>query len=277
MSQEKRVKRIETSLTPKQAVLLWLKESQQLGLVAYTEKQFNSPMHEAPRTQLTETVGSAVSEKLRKQGMKAQFISCFARQARKETDFLIVLAMDLQNEVHHECVVNEPYFMLLWEKLKRMLEHLTLQNRFEPEIWELWRGVLILRLRTLLLLRDILGAISERYFDHQPLLFREETTDFEAHIRALEELVKHYNCLKGGIPVWTAIEFNTRVSEFKEQVAYGMRRRVANAKSTTLRDFGESEEAWKMVQPYALASLAQLRASTLKSRSLASLYPYQQD
>jgi len=36
--------------------------------------------------------------------------------------------------------------------------------------------------------------------------------------------------------------------------------RVANAKSTTLEDFGEPDAARKIVEPYALASLEKLRA-----------------
>lgn len=265
MNKEKRLQRIETSLTPKQVVLLWLKDAQQMGLIGYIEQQFNSPMHEAPRARLTEIVGNAVCKTLRTQGMKAQLIMHFAREARKETDFLIVLVRDMQKEVRHECLLNTPYILLLCEKLKRMLEHFTLQNKFEPEMWELWRGVLILRLRTLQLLKEIIGTISERYFDHQPLLFREDTTDFERHIGILEEFVKHYNSLKGELPVWTAIELNARASDFRKQVSYGMRIRVANAKSTTLEDFGELEAAWKLVQPFALAALTQLQES-LRSR-----------
>ena len=262
MSKEKRLKRIETSLTPKQAVLLWLKESQQAGLFAYMEEQFNSPVCEAPRARLTELVGNAVRETLRKQGMKAQFISRFERAARQETDFLVVLVRDLQSEVQRECLFYEPYVVLLYEKFERMLEHFTLQNKFKHEMWEMWRAVLILRLRTLLLLRDIIGAISARYFDHQPLLFREDDGDFEARIRSLEKLVKHYNCLKDGIPAWRKIKSYPRTSEFRKQVTEGMLVRIANAKSSMLRDFGESEDAWKVVQPYALASLAKLRASS---------------
>lgn len=266
VSKAKRLKQIETTLTPKQSVLLWLKETQQMGLVAYTEKQFTSPMCEAPKTRLTEMVGKAVYERQIKQGIAPTIAMNFAREARNQTDFLVLLVIELHKDVHLECTLNEPYILLLNEKFERMLEHFVLQDKSELAAWERWRRVLTERLRSLWRLRGTVGALSERYFDLNPLLFPEDASSLDEHIRALEELVNHCNRLKGELPSWSAIELDPLASSVHDQITPEVAARVANAKSTTLAASGEVEAGWKLVQPYALATLQQLRASTQKSK-----------
>jgi hypothetical protein len=50
----RRLARIETSLTPKQAVLLWLKEVQQFDPDEYRERVMRAPLHEAPQVRIPE-------------------------------------------------------------------------------------------------------------------------------------------------------------------------------------------------------------------------------
>jgi len=270
MSLAKRLQRIETLLTPKQAVLLWLQETQQLGVVEFLEKSFKSPIHEAPRVRITELVAKAVRESLCKQGMKAELIVHAEQEARKQTDFLIVLIRDLGRDVELECTLNAPYIMLLHEKFGRLLEHLTQLDRFESKAWELWRTVLLRRLGDMWQLRETIVAISERYFERHPLLFPEDANKLDQHIHCLEKLTKYYNRLEGGLPAWTAIDVDALVSSSREQVLEEVAERVADAKSRVLRDLGESEAAWKIVEPYALASLEKLRASRSMEEEVTS-------
>lgn len=262
MSLFRRLQRVETSLTPKQAVLLWLKEAQQLGILGYAEKSLNSTMHEAPRARLTEMVGKAVCESLRKRGMKRELILRVEQEARKETDFLIVLIRNLHREVHEECSLDAPYIVLLYEKLKYRLEHYTQRAvKFEPEIWNIWRAILIHRLTCMRQLRETVVAISERYFAGHPLLFPEDANTLDRDVDSLEELTKHYNSLKAGLPAWTAIDIGALASSIREQLSVQVAERVAHAKATTLEDFGELEAGWKLMEPFAFARLKRLRAS----------------
>lgn len=265
MSPLQRLRRIETSLTPRQAVLLWLKEAQQLGFLGYTEKSLSSTMHEAPRARLTEMVGKAVRESLCEQGMKRELILPAEREARKQTDFLIILIRNLHWEVHEECTLDAPYIVLLYEKFKRMLEHYTQRAaKFDPEIWEIWRAILIRRLTRMRQLSETVVAISERYFDGHPLLFPEEANTLDNNIDALEKLTKHYNSLEGGLPAWTTIDVEALASSIREQLSAQIAERVVHAKATTLEDFGELEASWKLTEPLALAELKRLRASREK-------------
>ena len=91
MSFTKRLTRVETSLTPKQAVLLWLKEVQQLDPNEFDEKVFTGPMHEAPRVRIPEMAEKAVRDSLSKKGMKPESVSEAALEAWKQADFMLVL------------------------------------------------------------------------------------------------------------------------------------------------------------------------------------------
>ena len=265
MSLAKRLRKVETSLTPKQAVLLWLKEEQKLGFIERVDKLLKSPAHELPRARITELVGKTVRENLSKQGMNPKLSMQAEREARKRTDVLIVLVRDLQRDVHLVCTLNAPYVVLLFEKLKRMLEHFTEHERFDATSWQLWRAILTQRLSEMWLYREAITEISQRYFDHHPLLFPEDAHRFDLQIQGLEQLVQHYNSLEGGLPEWTAIDSDGIVSFIREQVLAEVEERLANAKSTTLEDFGEREAAWKLREPYVLAMLKRLRATEINA------------
>jgi len=196
----KRLQRIETSLTPKQAVLLWLKGMLELDCVSYLEKSFAASPSEAPRFRIAEMVGQAVSKSLSQQKMKPELTAQVVRDAQKQADVLIVLVSHLQKCVRSECTFNAPHVLLLYEKLSRMLEQFVHQGRFEPEAWDLWRAVLMKRLLTMWQLREAIVAISARYYDGHPLLFAKDESRLNQDIpsvpnEALQRLGKWASCL----------------------------------------------------------------------------------
>jgi hypothetical protein len=251
----KRLTRIETSLTPKQAVLLWLKEAQQLDLKELLEKSFTCPMHEAPPVRIPEMVEKAVCDTLSKKGMKPESIAHAALEAWKQADFLFVLLCDVQQEVMSFSFQNCPYVLLLHEKLCRMLEHFCEDETFDPEAWDMWRMVLIDRLTSAWLLRETIKKVSEKYYDNSPLLFSGDENGFNRSIDSLETLANRYNSLEGGLPLWSAIDFAALSSLIEGQVAAAVGERVAGAKAQTLRALGEWKAAWDLVEPYALAKI----------------------
>jgi hypothetical protein len=188
-----------------------------------------------------------------------------AREAEKQTDFLIVLVWSLPHDVESACILNEPYIMLLHERFMRLLEQFVHHDKFDPVMWQIWRATLIERLCSMWQLRNTIAAISERYFDNQPLLFREQVSKLGDQSQKLEEFAKHYNRLEGELPAWTAIELEGPASSMKERVLAEVAERVAIAKSKSLEDFGESEAAWKLMEPYELAMLDGLRRSKQKA------------
>ena len=141
-----------------------------------------------------------------------------------------------------------------------MLEQYVQCDKFEPVMWEMWRGVLIQRLCSAWRLRQTIEAISEQYFDHQPLVFPEQASKLDEQIQRLETLAKHHNDLEGGLPTWTGIDLDAVASAIPECVIAEVAERVVIAKSKSLEDFGEPEAALKLIEPYEHAMLKRLRA-----------------
>jgi len=102
-------------------------------------------------------------------------------------------------------------------------------------------------------LQQTIMAISDRYFDHHPILFHEHASELNDQIQELEQLTKLYNSLKGKLPVWTEIDITTLACSVREQATEKVAESVAIAKSRTLQDYGEGEAAWKIVLPHMLA------------------------
>lgn len=120
--QERLLEKIETALTPKQAVILWLKESRGRGLASDMERVFSQPIAEAPRTRIPLMLAEALRKSVRKRGVSEERIAHLIREAQKEADFLLVLARKLEEAVEFERLQHPAYFLLLREKFKRLLE-----------------------------------------------------------------------------------------------------------------------------------------------------------
>jgi hypothetical protein len=258
---DQRLQRVETSLTPKQAVLLWLKETLELGFRGFFEKILTSPSDQLPRARISQNVAKAVRETLTTQGMGPEVIARAVREAQKEADFLIVLIRGLQKDVQLTCELNAPYVVLLYEKLQRMREQIVRGSGFEPTAWGLWRGVLVRRLTEVWRLRETIKEISERYFEHHSLLFPEDERCLNEQICRLEELAEHCNTMQRSFARRARIDLKSLLSSIRKQVLFDVGESVAHAKSTTLEDFGEWEAARRVLEPYKAALVEKLRTA----------------
>jgi len=261
MSFAKRLTKIETALTPKQAVLLWLKETLQLGRDDWTARALRAPLHETPRFRISVMVEKAVRDSLSKKGMKPEFIAHVVLEAQKEADFLLVLIRHVRDDVASDSPLRGFQLLLLREKLARMLEHFVEHDRFDPEGWDQWRTGLINTLTPLWQLRATIAAISARFYDHHPILFREEDNGLNEDIRIAESLAVHYNRLERGLPSWTALDLDALQSSVEAEVPAAVQRRVTFARARSLRDFGEEEAARDLEEPIVLWAIENLRSS----------------
>jgi hypothetical protein len=267
VNQGKRLQRIETSLTPKQAVLLWLKGMLESDNVSYLEKLFAAPRNEGTRSRMSQAVGEAVRKSLIQQRTTPELMERIVRDAQKQADVLVILIRDLHNRVHVECTVNAPYIALLYDKLRLLLVQHVHQGEFEPEAWDLWRAVLMKRLTTMCQLRDAIAAISARYYDGHPVLFVNDDSNLNRQIASLEHLTELYNELENGLPVWIAINFDAGSFSMREQLSAVVAEYVAMAESITLEDFGEHQAARDVVDRYVIRRLKQLRSSAARQDS----------
>jgi len=266
MNFAKRLTRIETSLTPKQAVLLWLKETLPLGRDDWTVRAWRAPLHETPRFRISLMVEKAVRKSLSQKGMKEEFIAHVVLEAQKEVDFLFVLISDVRQDLALDSPLTGFQLLLLNEKLARMLEHFVEHERFDPEGWDEWRAALINTITPLWQQRAIIAAISARFYDHHPILFAEEQNGLEHDIRMAEALATQYNSLEGGLPSWTTLDLVALQSSVEAEVPAAVDRQVIFARARSLRDFGEEEAARDLEEPIVLWATEKLHSSGSEMR-----------
>jgi hypothetical protein len=131
MSLRKRLRRIEISLKPLDAVLLWLKEMLDFGQERYWEEMLADPRN--PRIVVAKMVGEAVRENLSYPPLKSELLEQAVRGAMKEADMRMVLILELHDYVRSACNLNRPYCELLLEKSIRILVEHRYLGKFDPQ------------------------------------------------------------------------------------------------------------------------------------------------
>ena len=260
MRSQKRLTKIETLLTPKQIVLLWLKELEPLDAQSLLETIGKDEMHEAPRNRIPNEAAKAVRDSLTRKGVKAEFIAEAALDAWKQADFLVVLALRVRQDVPLYHYREIPYFVLLTEKFQWMMEEIKRHREYDDGAWDRWRTLLAATLARVWRLRAIVAVIRKEYFDNRRLLFQEDASRLDHSIGAMENLAKRYNALRKILPSWTAIDLAALKSSAEEVVPTEVDEQVANAKAETLRASGDWKAAWELEEPYALAKIARLHS-----------------
>src|SRR5438552_3078312 len=90
MTRDQRLVRIQASLTPKQAVLLWLKEEHQGKTSSeYLRWMMERPTSAAPRPRVQRQVVDAIRKAMK--GQDPSRVEQAVREAQMQTDFLILL------------------------------------------------------------------------------------------------------------------------------------------------------------------------------------------
>jgi len=255
MTLRQRLARIETSLTPKQAVLLWLKEALQFESDDLFAKSVKGPIHEAPRVRVPEMAAKAVRDSLRKKSLKPESVARAELEARKQADFLIVLVIKLNEEVRLNCLHSSPHLAFLSVQLRWMRARFAEHGVFNATEWGHWRELHIDTLTRMWVLRATIAAVSEQYYDSHSVLFSDRESSLNQHIQDAEALAKVYNNLEGIVPAWTAIDLATLQFSIEEQVPAAVGELVAGAQANVLQVLGDWKAAWDLEQPHVLRGL----------------------
>ncbi|MFI5109918.1 MAG: hypothetical protein ACHP78_13890 [Terriglobales bacterium] len=277
MSVAKRVTRIETSLTPLQAVLLWLTEVLPLDIDTFLEKLTKCPEHEDPRRKIQEKVAKAVRARCNKQIMTPAEAMNAEFQARKQAAFLFMLVIDLHIAVLGECRFG-PWLILidnlrrmqlqlreegecpasLMKKITAMVELATEVNKEclgDKSVWD----ALLARL---LLLREAIAAISQKYFEGRPVLVAGAKTLLDESIEELRSLAL---AGKESQPQFT-VDLAALESSIRDQVVHTVEALVVGTEANVLEGLGQSGVAWKLRRQHATA-VAERRISLCEARA----------
>lgn len=248
MSVAKRLTKIESSLPPRQAVLLWLKEMRQSSLSIFLEKLSNR--HETPLIRLPEMAARAVRERFNQNGIMPESAKDVEREAWRQAALLVVIAVRLNLTVLADRRSKWFCKVLLHEWLYRMLLESMHTARYDCATATVWRMLLTDALREARQLRETIAVISATYFDGQSLLVSELEIHLNQHIQELEGMANAYKT-PAPLASCMAIDLMALESSIKVQVPIEVANRVACAEAEVLQLPGQPGAPWERLQPFA--------------------------
>jgi len=128
-SATKRVEKLESGLTPKQAILLWLQEAHSFnGIEEYVRHLKIQPDSDAPIPRLTDQVAEAVKQTLK--GQPREEIRRAVNQAHKDVLFLFYL----HQQVNGKLLSENRYYWTRWLMLSKELKSLLREQAVDRQL-----------------------------------------------------------------------------------------------------------------------------------------------
>lgn len=199
-SAQRRLDKVEASLTPKQQVLCWLDRMVGFGARdGYLEWLSSQPVSEMPRVKLPEVVADAVRGALR--GEPDVEIDRAVQDAVRDVLFLTKLAFDLDALVEEKCREFDLRAALCARGLQLLLVQEALGRRGTGAV-ALPGGAGRVRevrdqvealLEEACEARHAVGAVAERYFDGHPVAFPKGAHRLDMACETGETIVAEYN------------------------------------------------------------------------------------
>ncbi|MDA1129785.1 MAG: hypothetical protein O2913_13995 [Chloroflexi bacterium] len=223
---KRRIEKLESGLTPKQAILLWLQETHAFNrMEEYVCHLKTQPDSAAPLHKLTIQVAEGVKQILK--GKPKEEIDRAVRQAYKDVLFLFFL----HQRVNGKLITEQRYYwsqaMLLTSKLGSMLREQSVLDlyrkgrdaeepaddvsqlgslledvqvekkgqsaeQFRQQV-EHWRELALRFLPEVHTLRKAIDSISDRYFEGQNILFSSDAEGLDELLALVEKTVNIFN------------------------------------------------------------------------------------
>jgi hypothetical protein len=240
---ERRLARLETSLSPTQLVLRWLDEAHAFGdLESYVRSQLAEPSAEGPLDRLAHETASGVRTSLR--GKRPEIVDAAIRSGLRETVFRFDLVMRILVTTHDlleregliEAALAAHIALLTTEGRATRRRDATYLERFAT-----LRGLLLFRIGELRAAREARSAVEARYLAGHTALFPDAVNAWDEQLRNTETLAD-VTCRLAALDGVPPAE-----QPDHEAVAARVTRLVADlvepAKTTALEKLGEGEQA----------------------------------
>lgn len=247
MINQKRLTRIEASLTPKQAVLRWLRQEHQgRTSMEYARYMMLRPSSARPRTRVEGQVIDAIRAAMK--GQEASRIHQAARQGQIHVDFLILLVSRTNSVILDDSRCRWLQIALLHEQLRT-----AALSGHDAKALSKWAVRLRGIVTEVCALQTASRLIQDKHFDGECILSKDAIEDLEQQAKIVQTMMHNHDqvVIEAGQP-----EFATDSVKLQETVnALASQRAdfiVAVAKSQTLDDFGEEEASDAIVKPYIL-------------------------
>jgi hypothetical protein len=260
MTAERRLARLEASLTPTQLVVRWLDEAHAFGdLESYVRAQLlESDPSEPPLDRLYGEAQSGARAGLR--GKRPEVVDQAVRSALRETVFRFDLVMRILVTTH-ELFEREA---LIDAALSAHIALLTSEGRAThrrdttyPERFATLRGLLLFRVAELQAAQQARALVEQRYLAGHTALFPDEVTAWDAQLRSTETIA---DLAKPSDPEATAARITELVADLVEP-----------AKTTALEKLDEGRQALTIATAWLRAKLAPSKSdSQVAHRPLGS-------
>jgi hypothetical protein len=232
-----RIERIEMHLTPKQAVLLWLREEHQPNTSSsYMKMAIDQPSRARARTRLSLQVATNIRAAMK--GMDSFQIDSAVRQGQMQADFLILLVSETNKVIFDESRCRWLEIALLKEQLRNA----TLENKGSR--LEEWIAHVRESASNLLALQKASELLSNHHLCGEDMLFKDLREELEtqiAHIKQLMDIYDHVAVEMGRPSMVTSVKsFEERVRSLAQQRADTI---SALAEVKILDDFNEEDAA----------------------------------
>jgi hypothetical protein len=245
MLKQKRLIRIEASLTPKQAVLLWLRQEYQ-GKTSqeYVQWLVRRPAGAAPRCRVERLVVDAIRVAMK--GQEPYRINQAVRQGQMQTDFLILLVNRTNSVILDESRCGWLQIALLYERIRSA----KVSDDEEKAVNE-WAASLRNFAIERLSLQVASEMIRDRYFDGECILLKDTVEDLEQQIEMVRHMMDSYDrvVVETDHPGLATDYDNLRIA-VSERASKRAGYVIALAKFKMLDDFGEHEAANAVLKPY---------------------------
>ena len=256
MTLQRRVSKLEESLTPTQLVLRWLAEAHACGdIPAYASSLLAHGPPVAPLDRLAREAVQAARASMRSK--RSELVDAAVRSALRETVFRFELVMRI-NVVAHELLDREELIAALFASQLALLLSGGGSKRRPDESrqrrMELCRRLSLLRVDELLASREVRTIVEARYLDGHGALFPELAARFDEQLRASQEVAAsavRAAQLDGVAPALPEdqVAFNRRAGELVADL-------VEPAKAEALDKLGEGRRAFDIAAGWVRSRMA---------------------
>ena len=249
-SGERRLAKIEISLSPTQAVLLWLEEAHQHGsLQGYARWLKEQPEAAYPLVHLPRQVRNAVRDAAR--GQRRQDIDALILRAERDVTFLFKLFMEAHARVLDARKADALGTVWLLERLRRFSTATRQQLREEASTW---RELALPLAAESFALTEMVETVERRYFGGHAVLFPDEADHLAQSNQCWNTVLALYADGLERLPAkqraYVALRPETVCAAGKLLAAHDTQHAIAKAKAGTLQLMGDYAGAAALVDSF---------------------------
>ncbi len=245
MGSSQRLNKIETELTPQQAILLWINESHSHGTLESYVKWLSEKSDERSPFRFGEKSIAAIGKSLAKQ--KPSEKQKVLNQAMQDYEFLYHLFLNLN--AHFQSTCREKYF---WSQL--LIEHLVGLKKpdgvTDLEAIESWKDLFFGFYAETFMENESLRIVMRNHYSGHELLFPDLVFQLGARIRLSHFLHETFNDFfhdQGDITPIDVISFE---ESLRPQVGAKVKAMADLARAEVLVRWGKREQGLSLVEPY---------------------------